>query len=450
MKNTIKIKRINTDRRYVLEEKMSQLLVYCSIILPIFMGMPVVPSVVKYTADVLWIGAVLCTVIRGRVRFGRNILPLAVTVVLLFSYALLVYFARFQSWFYFLWGIRNLFRFYIAFFMYVYTMEGSVVEKWFSFLEKIFWINAVLSFIQFVFMGVKGDFLGGVFGIEGGTNGFTLALLCVVVTRSLLVNFEKKGNVNSSLLVCIVALGVAAMAELKVFFVLFVIILVYAAIITKFSIRNLVVLVIGIICAVIGAQLLTVWFGFEGFFTLDGIVELAIRDSYANSSADDINRMSAISSLNNRTLHTVWDRLFGLGLGNCDTSSFEIFNSTFYKQNASMHYTWFTAPMLYLETGYLGLAIYFAFFVICFGLALKRYLRGAGNKIYCQMAMIMAVICCILAFYNASLRYEIAYMLYFVLALPFIRKSETTATETARETPENVVTSAEATREIAQ
>ena len=117
------------------------------------------------------------------------------------------------------------------------------------------------------------------------------------------------------------------------------------------------------------------------------------------------------------------DRIFGLGLGNCDTSAFSMFNSVFYSQHKSLHYTWFTAPMVYLETGYIGLALYLTFFVACFLGALKKYLKGDGNKIYCEMTMILSIIYCIVAFYNASLRYEAGYMLYFTLALPYMRKS---------------------------
>ena len=424
MNNKIKIKLINTNKQQGVEEKLSLLLIYYSVILPILMGMSFVPSAVKYFADVLWVGAVLCTVIRGRVRIGRSVLPLAVTVALLFAYVLLVYLARFQSWFYLIWGIRNLFRFYIAFFAYAYTTEESIVEQWFSFVEKIFWVNAVLSIIQFAYLGAAQDYLGGVFGTGGGTNGYTVVLLCIVVTRSLLVNFEEKGKLGRCLLICIAALAVAAMAELKFFFVLFVIILIYAAITTKFSIRKLALLIGGIIGVLIGAQVLTYWFGFDNFFSIEGIIEQATRTSYSYSDSKDVNRLSAISSLNSYFLDSPWDRIFGLGLGNCDTSSFEIFNTAFYKQNASVHYTWFTAPMVYLETGYVGLTLYLAFFVTCFGLALKRYLCGKGKKLYCQMSMIMSVICCMLAFYNASLRYEAAYMIYLVLALPFIRQSD--------------------------
>lgn len=411
-----------------LEEKLSSLLLYWSVIMPILTGIPFVPSALKYVADIIWGGLIFCTVVRGRIAVRKDILPLVITVILLAVYVTVVYLCRYQTLLYFVWGVRNLFRYYIAFFAYTNAINEENTEKWFSFLEKIFWINTAVSVVQFVFMGVKQDNLGGVFGTAGGTNGYTIALLCIVVIRSLLMNFEKRGNMSRCFWVCVAALAVAAMAELKFFFVLFVIILVYAACVTKFSFRKLLTMMCGILGVFIGVKVLVAWFGFDDFFSFKGIVELATRTSYATSTSKDVNRLSAISTLNRLVMDSPFDRIFGLGLGNCDTSAFSIFNSAFYRQHRSLHYTWFTAPMIYLETGYIGLAIYLSFFCVCFSLAVKKYLRGDGNKLYCQMTMILCVICGILVFYNASLRYEAAYMLYFVLALPFMQPSSRTKT----------------------
>lgn len=406
-----------------LEERLSLFLLYWSVVMPILTGIPFVPSVLKYVADVIWVGLVFCTVVRRRVVVRKDTLPLAITIALLAIYVTLVYLCRYQTVLYFVWGVRNLFRYYVAFFAYVNTMDEDKTEIWFSFLEKIFWANAVVSVIQFVFLHVTQDNLGGVFGTEGGTNGYTLALLCIVTTRSLLINFEKKGNMNRCFLVCVVALAVSAMAELKVFFVLFVIIMAYAACVTKFSFRKLITMMCSIFGTFIAVRVLVTWFGFDDFFSFKGIVELATRTSYATSTSNDVNRLSAISTLNRLIMDSPFDKIFGLGLGNCDTSAFAMFNSVFYRQHRSLHYTWFAAPMIYLETGYIGFALYLLFFLICFTLSVRKYLRGGGNRLYCQMTMILCVVCGILIFYNASLRYEAAYMIYFVLALPYIRQS---------------------------
>lgn len=415
---------VKVDRgEYTLEQKIGILLLYWSIIMPILTGLPFVPSVLKYGADVLLIALVLCSIKKGRLSIRRNTKPLFILVVLLFGYAILLHSLQFQSAFYFLWGCRNLFRFYIAFFAYANLMRWESIEKWFACVDIIFWINVALSIIQFVFLGVRQDNLGGVFGISGGVNGYTIPLLCIVVVRHICLAFDLRESIWKCIMVCVASLLVAAMAELKFFFVVFVFSLVVAAVLSKFSFKKVALLIIAVLAAFACAQVLVYWFGFKEFLTIEGIVEIATRVSYSNSSANDVNRLSAISTLNRVILKSPLQRVCGLGLGNCDVSNFAIFNTPFGVRYSYLHYTWFAAPMVYLEMGYVGLTLYILFFVICFCLSYRAFRQKRGNRLYCQMAIIMSISCCMLAFYNASLRYEVAYIIYFVLALPFIRQS---------------------------
>ena len=406
-----------------LERKIGMLLLYGSIVIPILTGIPFVPSVVKYGADVLWVGLALCAIIKGRLTIRRNMKSLAILVTFLFSYALVIHILHFQSAFYFLWGFRNLFRFYIAFFSYSNLMNEQDAEKWFSFVDIVFWINVVLSVFQFAFLGVRQDYLGGVFGIGGSTNGYTIALLCIVVIRHVCLAFELQESLWKCMWICVAAVMISAMAELKVFFVLLILILVVVAVLTKFSVKKVVLMIFAGFVAFIGAQILVYWFGFNNFFSIRGIIEQATRASYSNSTAGDVNRLSAIPTLNRLILDARIQRLFGLGLGNCDTSGLAIFNTPFFSKYSHLHYTWFTAPKIYLEMGYIGLTLYILFYVLCLRLTHKEFVHKKGNRLYCQMAMVIALICCILPFYNASLSYEAAYMVYFVLALPFIGQS---------------------------
>ena len=409
-------------QHYTLEQKIGVLLLYWSIIMPILTGISFIPSVFKYGADVLWIGLVLCSLKKRRITIRQNLKPMVLLVVVLFGYAILIHLMYLQSAFYFLWGFRNLFRFYIAFFAYANLMNERNTEKWFAFVDIIFWVNVLLSIFQFVFLNVRQDYLGGVFGIGGGTNGYTVALLCIVVVRHMCLAFELKESLWKCMWICVASLLVSTMAELKVFFVLLVFILIVTAVLTKFSFKKVALMIIAGSAAFIGAQILVYWFGFENFFSISGVIEQATRANYSNSMAGDVNRLSAIPTLNRLILDAPIQRLFGLGLGNCDTAGFAIFNTPFFNKYSHLHYTWFTAPKLYLEMGYIGLAMYIAFFLLCLWQTYKAFYQKRGNRIYCQMAIVMAMICCVLSFYNASLSYEAAYMLYFILALPFLQQ----------------------------
>lgn len=219
---------------------------------------------------------------------------------------------------------------------------------------------------------------------------------------------------------CMAAIFVAAMAEMKFFFFVLAFLIVGAAIITRFSVRKVIFLLLSLVALALGAMLLVEWFGFEGFFSLERLWEGAMNKNY--SSQRDINRLSAIPTLNKKILKDPVDQIFGLGLGNCDTSAFAICNTPFFRQYGYLHYTWFSIAIIFLETGYVGLFLSFSFFVACFVQTYRQYKAKIGNALYNRLALLMAILSCVLIVYNSSMRIESAYMMYFVLAIPFIRQ----------------------------
>ena len=404
------------------KRSINEWMVLCISLWPFLMNMllmiPGIPGIIKYIADGILLIFALLTFLGKKVAIRRSIFPFVLIVGLFFVYTLLTYLVQYQSAFYYLWGFRNNFRGYLAFFIYLELSKEQDVHSWYRILDILFWINLVVSLIQFFFLGVRQDYLGGVFGIEGGTNGYTQIFMCIVIAKSMLCYQEKKESGKSCLTKCVASLLVAAMAELKFYFVLFVLLLIMTGLLTRFSWRKILVYIGSGIAIIICVSLLEGWFGFKGFLSIKEIWRLASKPNYA--SARDLNRLSAISTLSKTIVTHPLERLFGLGLGNCDTSSFAIFNTPFYRQYSYLHYTWFTAPMIFLETGYIGLMIYLLFFVITFKLAQKR--MDKDNLLLCKMAMIMSVLGIIFSFYNSTLRIEAAYMIYYVLAAPFIKR----------------------------
>ena len=221
------------------------------------------------------------------------------------------------------------------------------------------------------------------------------------------------------------ALLIAALAELKFFFMEFLLVVTLAVMFTNFTWRKF-WLIFGSFTAVfVGALLLTYIFpGFAGFFTLSHFFEVATaKKGYTGSG--DLNRLTAITTANELWLKSFGQRLFGLGLGNCDTSSFAFLNTPFFQSYENMHYTWLSHAMMYLECGWVGLMFYFGFFVLVWLRIHKIEKQMSGTaKSYCRIARIMAVLCCVIAIYNSSLRTEAGYMAYFVLAVPFALENQ--------------------------
>lgn len=386
--------------------------------LSFFMDFLGVTSIIKYTIDVAWILCVGLLFLRRKVVFDRRLIPFLVFILVFLLYTLIVYIPNYQSIFYYLWGIRNTFRFYFAFIIFAMLFTEEEVEGCLKFLDVIFWINLLISLYQFFIMGLDQDFLGGLFGVERGCNAYSLIFFSIVLSRSIIRFMNKDESAFKCFSKCAVAILLAAMAELKFFFVMFVVILLMATIFTSFSWRKFFVILLSVVMVSVASTILTNLFGADGDISFENIINLITADNYATQ--EDLSRFSAIPKISSTIMTDTSQRMFGLGLGNCDTSTFEICNTPFYQTYSHLHYSWFSSAFLFLETGYVGLTLYMSFFVMCFVFAYKQKRKANSNELFCNMAMIMSVMCLMMTFYNASLRNEVAYMVFFVLALPLI------------------------------
>lgn len=384
------------------------------------------PWGIRYLLDVSWV-ALLMLLFARRYRCGNwkvGATACLTGVFLLFTGA--VYGFRYQSGLYYLWGMRNTFRFYAAFFAFACFLTAEDSRRYLKILDMLFWVNALVSVWQFFVLGLAGDFLGGIFGVQKGGNAYTNLFFIIITAKSLVFYLEKRESFLSLVAKCLTALAVAAMAELKFFFVEMIVILLLAVCLTGPSRRKLWIVLGGLGAVFCGAALLTCLFPeFEGWFSADWLVGNALSDK-GYTSAGDLNRLNAIHQINRRWLRTAGQRLVGLGLGNCETSTFALLNTPFFRDFGEMHYTWIGYAFLYLETGWIGLGLYLSFFAMVF-LRCRRIGKDHGGELasVCCLAQILAVLCPLVAVYNSSLRTEAAYMVYFILAVPFAMKGMT-------------------------
>lgn len=387
-------------------------------------------SVVKYAVDVAYIIAALLVFARRETAVNKNISVFAMFTVIFLIYVFILYLFNFESPFYFLWGLRNNFRFYIAFLLYATVLDEDDISGCLKLMDGLFYLNAFLSLYQFFVLNYRQDYLGGIFGVEKGCNAFTIIFFSIVISKSLVNFMNKNENALRCFFKCGVSLVVAAMAELKFYFILFVIILFLATSMTRFSFRKAILIMVAALLLMVSGMLLPIIFGESRALTFDNLVEMITATNYASNR--DLGRFTAIPIISRDILTGPLERLFGMGLGNCDTSSFAICNSSFFRSHAYLNYHWFSSAFMYLETGYIGLFAYLSFFVMCFVLAYRQKKKGA-DEIYCYISMIMSVVCFAMVFYNSSLRTEIAYMAFFSLALPFVGKGEAAENLTDKE-----------------
>lgn len=380
------------------------------------------PSFIKYAIDLMWVSLLIIMLFSRQIKIKKSITPFVVLVSLWFFYVSLVYIFNYQSVFYFLWGIRNNFRFYVIFFAFSSFLEKDDVSFSLRFIDILFWINIPITLFQFFVLGYKQDYLGGIFGVERGCNAFTTILFVLVVAKSLIHYFEGEEKGIVCLLKCGFSLVFAAMSELKFFFIVFILVVIMTMAMTKFSWKKLLMLSFLAVLLSLAGSVLTVIFGSEEQLTFQKIIQLATSENY--SSGEDLGRFTAVPTISRQILTEWYDKIFGMGLGNCDTSAFAICNTPFYQTHEYLHYNWFSSAFLFLETGYIGLLFNLSFYFLVGFLAIKKLKSNRGNKFFSQMGVVFAFLCILLTFYNSSLRKEVGYIAYFALSLPFIETAK--------------------------
>ena len=410
----------NFGKIYIRKRPVLTWLTYFVFLMPFFLQAFLqffsLPSLLKYLIDVAWIIALFGIIFTKKIKTERRITVFWIFAVFFISYTLIVYLFNFQSVFYYLWGVRNNFRLYAAFILFILFFDKEDIDFCLKFIDVFFWINAAVSFVQFFAFGIKQDYLGGLFGIDLGANASNLILFCIVSAKSILRYMSGEERTWLCIAKCSVSLILAALSELKFFFLIFAFIVVFSLFVTKFSWRKLLILSALAIITVVSGTILTALFD-SSVFSVKDIFDLITSENY--SSAKDLGRFTAIPKISNTILTEVPQKLFGMGLGNCDTSAFAICNTPFFQSHQYLNYNWFLSAFVFLETGFIGVIMVLSFFVICFVMAFRERRRG-GDALLCQMSMIMSIVCVALFFYNSSLRTEAGYFAYFVLALPFI------------------------------
>ena len=416
---------------YIKKRSIYEWLTIYIFLLPFFFGFFIdllhLPNAIKYTIDIAWVTIFAVLFLRKKVMLKKNIRPFVIFTGIFFIYTFIVYLFNFQSPLYYLWGLRNNFRFYIAFFAFATFLDEYDVDFCFKFIDIAFWIDIAVSLVQYFFFGYNQDSLGGIFGVQKGCNSYQLLLFCFVIAKSLIWYINKKEKLWLCALKSAAVLIISAMAEMKAFFFLFAVIVILVMLVTSFSWRKLVLSILGfvllIVALIVFSKIFPEW---VGKFTMDALYEMASSDKGYTSSGD-LNRLNAIPRLWTEIFDTWYQRAFGLGLGNCDTSAFSALNTNFFMQYEHLHYTWFHDAFLFLETGIIGVITVAGFYGLVYVNAIILKRKNMTVPIYSQFAMVMAIISVFMLIYNSSLRSETGYMIYFALALPFIGLNASTS-----------------------
>ena len=381
-----------------------------------------IPDAIKFLCDGFLVLLLLKLFSQRFTKIDNYSMPFVVIVGLFFFITLVGYLFNYQSVFYYLWGLRNNIRMFVAFFAFAYLADWEDAKGWIKALDGLFVINFAVVILQY-FSGYGQDYIGGIFGTSKGCNGSLLIFLCIVFAKTILSFMRGEEKMSKCIFVSVASLLVSTLSELKMFFILFILILFMASFVTAHSIKRTLFFAFGAVLVVLFSTLLTVLYkDFTDFLSFDSLIKALTDTGYATD--EDIGRFTALPVISQRFLPGFFRKLFGLGLGNCDSSSLSMFNTPFFESHQTVHYSYFSYAFLFLETGFVGLALYASFFVASFFVSRKLKKLEMADEFACQMSIILSVISLILLVYNSYLRMEIGFMLFFVLALPIISANE--------------------------
>ena len=376
------------------------------------------PSFFSYSIDV--INAIFFIQIikhAKRIKYCKDVLIFLVFYVI---YTFLTLAIIRQSIMLYLWGLRNNFRFYVFMIGCILCLHKADIIYFYSKLNIFLYINAVVASIQFILLGYSQDNIGGLFGSTSGCNGYMNVFLVICCTANIVKYILKQEKLKKCAIVIALSSYISIISELKSFFVEVGLIIIIAFLITNFSYKKIGIVLLGIASvSIIGVGIGRLYPNWANSFSLTAMKEIASSNS-GYTSAGDLNRLSAIDSINRR-LGTAFPKLIGTGLGSWEYSgSFHFLNSTFFKQYGNWHYQWISYAWIYLELGYIGLFAFEIFFVYLFIKNINTSAKSKEDQVIVKTAAILSIMCIFLSIYNVSLRMESAYLIYIFLAAPFI------------------------------
>lgn len=387
------------------------------------------PSLLNYVTDVITILLlILIYSNRGNKLPKIKIMPL-ILAGCLFMLNTISFVIDFTSPLLYIWGIRNVYRFFIFFYCCIYLLNVDDIYKIFELLKKILVINLFVCLFENFIMGIDFDFLGGLFGngVEGG-NGPLNALMIVVSTYVLIGFVNKQKRISEVLFIVGLSLIVSAIAELKIFFFELIIVFLLIVIFVK---RNMKFMVLIVCMFVVGSFALGIYEKMyptkSSFLSLNFIEEYAANTTYGSDT--DINRLSAIKIIDERIFkNNLKKRMIGVGLGNAEMSSYPILTSKLYENYGNrIKYNWFSHAFAFVNGGYIGLTIYIMIFI---SILIKNVIKNHKLKNdMIQVSLICTALSIVFIFYNQTLRVEsMGYCMFFIMSIPYIfdKKNEIT------------------------
>lgn len=318
-----------------------------------------------------------------------------------------------------LWGGRNTFRGLIFFISCIIFFKNDDVYKVLNTFVKFQILNTILACYQFFILGLKQDRLGGIFG-HGNGNALCI-FSSIICCYTLLVYLNKNEKLKETLFCFISSIIMAALAEEKLLFIELAIVVILAILLSRRSFKKGLIIPLFIAIFFLGFNIFEIYFP----EAVDTLLSLDLIEDYLTSSWEDsyfIPRLGSFSFIaKNLFNNNLFKMLFGIGMGNADTSSFTFLQSDFYSQYGYMNYRWIFSQWTIVETGILGFLLFIILFIsIIFYLLAKRKKSYSTELCMIDLSIITSVICLITMWSNTTLKVDTLYIPFFAISVGII------------------------------
>lgn len=322
-----------------------------------------------------------------------------------------------------LWAIRNNYLYILFGIIVIYLMDAHDVDKVFEFCLKLQVLNVIMGIYEYYILNVHNDYLGGIFGVDQGCNANLNGYMMIISAYAINKYLVKKMSIAKTIWVIGSCTYMAALSELKMFYVEVVLIVVCSVLLNRKSIKSFMMLAGGFLGLIIGIQVLSV-VNPESVEDLKSITNMIDYNTRSDYGFGDI-RITRLGSTN---LINKWFfkddmslKLFGMGLGACeDSTSFTFCNSQFATQYRSLGYRNLTMSMNYLETGYIGVICFALIFIFLFLIATKMKNEMSEYKEMASVSQVICIMSVLNFWYSSAIRMNIAYLTFFSIMSVFI------------------------------
>lgn len=375
-------------------------------------------SSIQYLNDAAWVVLLLCI---NKNKFWIRLKNGGLSGVLYATvlYVLICFTSALLNWvdpFLIIWASRNMLRFIVFLWAAVLYLREENVTEIFDKLFVVQIISFMIALYQYFILGLHMDTLGGIFG-HG--NGAALNTFQAMILAYFLCGFlQKRQPAYKVVTILITSLLIAALAEEKAFFVYLIVVVAGSVIISKPSLKTVIILVTVVCLIPIGIDVLVT---VNDSWNLEVLTDIRRAVQYLDTSYG-LSRINPFPQIQRRFfMNSLVKDLLGIGFGaseNCDAAS--IFTSDFYLQYAHLQYYDFTHQKKFLETGYLGFGTFLLFLMMCVLTPLRSIIKQNNSDYRLKAFVVFGVIAVMSCWFSGAMIYNDAYIIYFGLAAGLI------------------------------